>query len=137
MLDLPFNHTVSIVIITVIISLIAFSNQNVMNRLIFWPPAKPHWRNWRRIYTLPRPICRCWWGTPNKTRPAPWGIGTMPAPTRPCSMPSAPCTAGVWRKPGANNICPITACLTSNATFNPPPPSRQPCCKWQANNGVC
>ena len=39
MLDLPFNHTVSIVIITVIISLIAFSNQNVMNRLIFWPPA--------------------------------------------------------------------------------------------------
>ena len=39
MLDLPFNHTVTIVIITVIISLIAFSNQNVMNRLIFWPPA--------------------------------------------------------------------------------------------------
>ena len=39
MLDLPFNHTVSIVIITVIISLIAFSNQNVMNRLIFWSPA--------------------------------------------------------------------------------------------------
>ena len=39
MLDLPFNHTVTIVIITVIISLIALSNQHVMNRLIFWPPA--------------------------------------------------------------------------------------------------
>lgn len=39
MLDLPFNHTVTIVIITVIISLIAFKNNNVMNRLIFWPPA--------------------------------------------------------------------------------------------------
>lgn len=39
MLNLPFNHTVTIVIITVIISLIAFSNAKVMNRLIFWPPA--------------------------------------------------------------------------------------------------
>lgn len=39
MLDLPFNHTVTLIIITVIVSLIAFSNQNVMNRLIFWPPA--------------------------------------------------------------------------------------------------
>ena len=39
MLDLPFNHTVTIVMITVIISLIALSNQHVMNRLIFWPPA--------------------------------------------------------------------------------------------------
>lgn len=39
MLDLPFNHTVTIIIITVIISLIALSKQNVMNRLIFWPPA--------------------------------------------------------------------------------------------------
>lgn len=39
MLNLPFNHTVTIIIITVIISLIAFSKENVMNRLIFWPPA--------------------------------------------------------------------------------------------------
>lgn len=39
MLDLLFNHTVTIIIITVIISMVAFSNQNVMNRLIFWPPA--------------------------------------------------------------------------------------------------
>ncbi len=39
MLHLPFNHTVTLIIITVIISLLAFSNQNVMNRLIFWPPA--------------------------------------------------------------------------------------------------
>lgn len=39
MLNLPFNHTVTLIIITVIVSLIAFSNQNVMNRLIFWPPA--------------------------------------------------------------------------------------------------
>ncbi|NHC04449.1 rhomboid family intramembrane serine protease [Acinetobacter sp. 187] len=39
MLHLPFNHTVTLIIITVIISLIAFSNQKVMDRLIFWPPA--------------------------------------------------------------------------------------------------
>ncbi|AXY60766.1 MULTISPECIES: rhomboid family intramembrane serine protease [Acinetobacter] len=39
MLNLPFNHTVTLIIITVIISLIAFQNQKLMNRLIFWPPA--------------------------------------------------------------------------------------------------
>lgn len=39
MLHLPFNHTVTIIIITVIISLMAFRNQNLMNRFIFWPPA--------------------------------------------------------------------------------------------------
>ena len=39
MLHLPFNHTVTLIIITVAISLLAFSNQKVMNRLIFWPPA--------------------------------------------------------------------------------------------------
>ena len=39
MFELPFNHTVTIIIITVIISFLAFSNQNLMNRLIFWPPA--------------------------------------------------------------------------------------------------
>ncbi|RKG29951.1 rhomboid family intramembrane serine protease [Acinetobacter tianfuensis] len=39
MLDLPFNHTVTIILITVIISFIAFQNEKVMNRLIFWPPA--------------------------------------------------------------------------------------------------
>ena len=39
MIDLPFNHTVSLVLITVAISMVAFSKQAVMNRLIFWPPA--------------------------------------------------------------------------------------------------
>ena len=39
MLDLPFNHTVSLILITVVVSLIAFSNQKLMSRLIFWPPA--------------------------------------------------------------------------------------------------
>lgn len=39
MLDLPFNHTVTLIIITVAVSLLAFSKQQVMNRLIFWPPA--------------------------------------------------------------------------------------------------
>ncbi len=39
MLDLPFNHTVTIIIITVIVSMLAFSKQELMNRLIFWPPA--------------------------------------------------------------------------------------------------
>jgi membrane associated rhomboid family serine protease len=41
MLDLPFNHTVTLILITVIVSLVAFSNQKVMSRLIFWPPAMP------------------------------------------------------------------------------------------------
>lgn len=39
MLDLPFNHTVTIIIITVIVSLLALNNQKLMNRLIFWPPG--------------------------------------------------------------------------------------------------
>lgn len=39
MLDLPFNHSITLIIITVIVSLLAFYNQNIMNRLIFWPPA--------------------------------------------------------------------------------------------------
>ncbi|MBF7682045.1 rhomboid family intramembrane serine protease [Acinetobacter sp. B5B] len=39
MLNLPFSHSITIIIITVVISLIALSNQKIMNRLIFWPPA--------------------------------------------------------------------------------------------------
>lgn len=39
MLDLPFNHTVTIILITCIVSFIAFSKETVMNRLIFWPSA--------------------------------------------------------------------------------------------------
>ena len=39
MLHLPFNHTITLIIITVAILLLAFSKQQVMNRLIFWPPA--------------------------------------------------------------------------------------------------
>lgn len=39
MFHLPFNHSITLIIITVIVSLLAFSNQAVMNRLIFWPPA--------------------------------------------------------------------------------------------------
>ncbi|WP_174493118.1 rhomboid family intramembrane serine protease [Acinetobacter sp. Marseille-Q1623] len=39
MLHLPFNHTITIILITVMISLIAFSQRVVMDRLIFWPPA--------------------------------------------------------------------------------------------------
>lgn len=39
MLHLPFSHTVTLILITVAISLLAFNNNNVMNRLIFWPPA--------------------------------------------------------------------------------------------------
>ena len=39
MLNLPFNHTVTLIIITLIVSFMAFSNQKIMNRLIFWPPA--------------------------------------------------------------------------------------------------
>jgi hypothetical protein len=35
MLHLPFSHTVTLIIITVAISLLALSNQTVMNRLIF------------------------------------------------------------------------------------------------------
>ena len=39
MLDLPFNHTVTIILITVVVSFLAFQNEKIMNRLIFWPPA--------------------------------------------------------------------------------------------------
>lgn len=39
MLHLPFNHTITIILITVIISFIAFSNRQVLDRFIFWPPA--------------------------------------------------------------------------------------------------
>ncbi|QIO05267.1 rhomboid family intramembrane serine protease [Acinetobacter shaoyimingii] len=39
MFNLPFNHTVTLIIITVIVSLLAFNTQKLMNRLIFWPPA--------------------------------------------------------------------------------------------------
>lgn len=44
MLNLPFNHSITLIIITVVISLIAFSNQKAMNRLIFWPPAIQKWQ---------------------------------------------------------------------------------------------
>ena len=39
MLHLPFSHTLTLIAITVIVSLMAFSNRTIMNRLIFWPPA--------------------------------------------------------------------------------------------------
>ena len=39
MLNLHFNHTVALIIITVVVSHLAFSNQKLMSRLIFWPPA--------------------------------------------------------------------------------------------------
>ena len=39
MLHFPFNHTVSLILITIVVSMIALSNQKVMSRLIFWPPA--------------------------------------------------------------------------------------------------
>ncbi len=39
MLDLPFNHTIAIIIITAIVSFLAFNQRNIMNRLIFWGPA--------------------------------------------------------------------------------------------------
>lgn len=39
MLGLPFSHTLTLIIITCLLSFIAFSNRTVMNRLIMWPPA--------------------------------------------------------------------------------------------------
>lgn len=39
MLNLPFNHTFTIILITLALSFLAFSKQTVMERLIFWPPA--------------------------------------------------------------------------------------------------
>jgi membrane associated rhomboid family serine protease len=39
MFDLPFSHTVTLILITVVISMLAFNNQKIMQRLIFWPPA--------------------------------------------------------------------------------------------------
>ena len=37
--DFALSHTVTLILITFIVSFIAFQNQNIMNRLIFWPPA--------------------------------------------------------------------------------------------------
>lgn len=39
MLVPSLNHSITLIIITVGISLLAFTNQKVMNRLIFWAPA--------------------------------------------------------------------------------------------------
>jgi membrane associated rhomboid family serine protease len=39
MLDTAISHTLLIIVITCLISVVAFSNQTVMNRLLMWPPA--------------------------------------------------------------------------------------------------
>ncbi len=39
MLGLPFSHTLTLILITCLLSFIAFGNRVVMNRLIMWPPA--------------------------------------------------------------------------------------------------
>lgn len=39
MMNLPLSHTVSLIVITVIVSLAAFSIPQLKARLIFWPPA--------------------------------------------------------------------------------------------------
>ena len=39
MLQLPFNHTVTIIIITLVVSFMAFNSPQLKARLIFWPPA--------------------------------------------------------------------------------------------------
>lgn len=39
MLGLPFSHTLTLIILTCLVSFIAFGNRTVMNRLIMWPPA--------------------------------------------------------------------------------------------------
>lgn len=39
MLNAPMSHTLLIILITCIISIIAFSQTTVMNRLLMWPPA--------------------------------------------------------------------------------------------------
>ena len=39
MLHLPQKHTITLILITVVISMVALSNQKVMDRLIFWTPA--------------------------------------------------------------------------------------------------
>jgi membrane associated rhomboid family serine protease len=39
MLNLSLSHTLIIILITIAISLLAFNQSKIMNRLIFWPPA--------------------------------------------------------------------------------------------------
>lgn len=39
MLGLPFSHTLTLILITCLLSFIAFGNPKLMNRLIMWPPA--------------------------------------------------------------------------------------------------
>lgn len=39
MFGFEINHTISLIIITVIVSMLAFNQQRIMNRLVFWGPA--------------------------------------------------------------------------------------------------
>ena len=43
--------TVIIVVITCVVSFVAFSNQKIMNDLIFYPPAVANQNQWYRFFT--------------------------------------------------------------------------------------
>src|SRR5688572_16438234 len=43
--------TLIIIIITVLVSIAAFSNEKIYNDLIFYPPAVTHSRQWYRFFT--------------------------------------------------------------------------------------
>src|ERR1051326_320238 len=45
------NVTVIIVIITCVVSFVAFSNQKIINDLIFYPPAVANQNQWYRFFT--------------------------------------------------------------------------------------
>jgi membrane associated rhomboid family serine protease len=48
---MTLSITLIIIIITVLVSISAFSNEKIMNDLIFYPPAVTHNRQWYRFFT--------------------------------------------------------------------------------------
>src|SRR5436190_7033769 len=48
---MQLDVTTIIVIITVLVSIGAFSNQKIMDDLIFYPPAVTHRQQWYRFFT--------------------------------------------------------------------------------------
>jgi membrane associated rhomboid family serine protease len=48
---MPVPITIVIIIITCVISFVAFSNQAIMDKLIFYPPAVNNDRQWYRFFT--------------------------------------------------------------------------------------
>ena len=50
-LQISFNITILIIVITCVVSFMAFSNEKLMSNLIFYPPAVSNQRQWYRFFS--------------------------------------------------------------------------------------